>query len=794
MWPAKQSLGAQLAFGVSGNAIVAPGTSGAGELSLRPQLRFARLRDGFQLHEVQNSTTVLSEPVNQKADNRTVLTNAFDEIVVDPLLAEALHAEADPLENTFVHDPSVTDTCIVFDFEAGKISVSKLSLSKKAGLFLLRCLAYVVGPSTLHIKPMWPKRKNFIDTADASKLLKQIFTLPERNAHGTSLELPFPIEQLEYSERLRILAVRGRQRVAFLRLSLDTHSKELNVAKAPLFAYTHSPMAHFAFEAHRFAIIDISGRITFYHLDMRTLVHHVELYSFQLGESRRHDFSNFRRICWPAGHEHVLVFSRRSIDRVCRSQSEHDELVSLHASSRVRDVRLIDKEVFLLTSQEIVWLRVTPDLRLERLLSWKHYFDEDDTTFRLSVTAFKEDFLCAVYSKHSPIIVIFHFGNADGMPSLKLSPQIINSRHCHIRQLLILSSTLGPSVADFMFNLVIIEETYRITATSFSFLPHKAFKAHSKSAEDLQVEATKQKAVKYRYQYMSRNERMLVYRAYGSDDLPELNTTEADNEAEAGDFASQDVDSIQKFAFKLGADLDALFSKPVLSSLTKLPTYQTLATIGEHIPRDIENTSEFDSMISQLTEFYTSQNLTLARYPTSLLSKLLPGFSNVQDTSATTIEDGIPADSLRAQAALVLFATLLRVARDDLQEQYSRIAAAELSKCSEDVKELLGDWEDVSAVSEQPEAGLPLRSTTKSQVAVDPNPPFSTQKESQVTKPKKLLSQRNHAIPRISHSRPASQIPLASSQVSSQTPLQSGKRASSQIPSQKRKKKKGGFA
>lgn len=665
------------------------------------------------------------------------------------------------------------------------------------------------------------------------------------------------ILQVAVAARSRLIAVRTTSRIVFLevRWNNDPKSKGLEVSRieaaiSPSDVDGHS-LVHVEFaQDDRFLVVDLLGTVAVFHFEFGARWTFGRDHLVRVPEPQ--ELSAWRRACFSRAGE-LLVASRTGVSliqlqletspkvpyinvptllekqRVSDSTPKVSTIILARMWSRIQDMQTVagTPYIFLLTTQEIIWC-TKDDMPLRRLVSWKHYLDNSDLLMRMSISHEGNQYICAVFSARLPLIVVFSFAEVEGRPCSVRDPYFLRAL---FRGLSHLSVAPAPFSCGRDPLLTLVESGKGVI---FSILrPHGGFCTPPPPLEmkrqdaSVSVQFSESQSESYKYSIQLQSP-MSFKPTTGSEILYEQ--MEDLNNLDGWSIDVHDAYMYGPHHFAalasrtpLSKEARVLAGPDALRQYARLlsaaakediaPTWHALATLGGDIPQFEHNRSHFDAMTLQLRSHYASSGLAVENQISSLLSERQRAAARISfpvDSAASLARalDKLSRNRLNIRQATMLLATsLIRAARNDLAQQLDNSIEAAHAEAPKELQEIFNDWE---------EAPPPLEQTKKSKrelrrlALANSQPQFSQgvhSFSSHVSLPQSVQSE-----PRSSQSIPSQTAPsqsltsipvVSSSQISitrsqSQTrspaPSQGLKRFGLQTASQKKKKKKGGFA
>lgn len=891
MWPAKEIIGPQLTYGVLGNGLVTPGPLPSG---LGPVLKFPRLRDHApQLHLIEHSSRTLApgvprEDIDTKVSVYSTHHRHPNDVNVPEDVAASLAIEARPLRDGIALDPTNGSLATIFGLQTGHTldldySYDLLYLLEIAPTF--QVTAFITGSGQLKVMPLLEKKRNVFDTKFPEKLQKLPLDCASEK-HCFETQIPWPVKQIVVSADCRLLAVRGHAECCVFSIGWDNEQSCVKVLEAFTIKNAGAEWSEVTFNTSSLAFVSTRGTITIY--DFQRTKHG---YKFELKHNidpsiyAPLDWSSWKRVCWPLGADYLILFSRKAAHYIQLGDEPGKrvvkKLVTTHYWSHFQDVAIVDSNIFLFTSKEIIWLLTTLEQPFKRILSWKHYLDDADASLKLSVCPNKSGtYTLSVYSQETPIIIAYTFGTVDGRPCSVHDPYILySSENAGVAHLALAESLNEDDNLSSLANCVEISCDSEVTLRNFCGLNYKRVRPENSAPKEppqafkpLKIFSTRELDLVYRYLGVEGSEagRKLEIAALTSEgsenseasqklitngDATE-DTTIADTPSVANETNTdhnihvptetkndknlqvrQQIDVVQNYAFELGAELKNLLKnespdaqdengaegmEPTDQENTNslYPQYHTLASLAENVPTEVTNLKEFDSMLHQLNEYCVDQGGRLDFGSPALLKGPSDG-----SLSSEYFHDHILGmeDPAKSRAAVILALCMVRAHSTNIAKQHKELIQKELEGCSEDLKDIFGEWpahEPESSKSHTPsqaqaqaqtqslkgKRGLLHRALTQSSQAFQVT---STQKSdlNGSSKPKPQTSQTPPTLQTslsqansqesdtlfISQFQ-SSQESLGSDPFSSQAGGSQSLKRSSQLGARRKKKKKGGFA
>ncbi|KAK6455082.1 RNA polymerase I transcription factor [Scheffersomyces xylosifermentans] len=878
MWPHKKGLGVRLSYGVDGSSIVGvqpeknPRSSdddsmnhsdsmdsGDPESAMAPIIESCKIQEeGSVLFEIANANTHL---VRSSTSSFNLNSRMFDslEIAVNPMTRnqhEIRNAYVpDNILNSYMIESKTLTSTIAYDPNYSNLFAFVDVRTRKGKSF--KAATYVTGESgnILNISIVGYQRLDVTSRSDGSTETKLLF--PEFSK-PFQISLSEPIKQLEVATGLydytpSYIIVRTNYKIYLLdcykssnevnlTMKADIEMRVLGEIEANEMANNEFADVTFnPFDFSQFGVVDTVGNFGLWSISSTSksgAVRRVTLENSGATPSAEDstELSNWKRFEWAHDRNHILILTRTSVTEFCISPKlDSRKLITSNTWSRVQDFVRFDDFAFLLTSKELIWFSNSDPLK--RLISWKHFLDDTDSSLKLQVTRRADDtFICVLYSQLYPLIFIYSFGLRGSKPYSIRDPYYFRKEETSrdLRQITLVELTtsfffsendeddfvdesdLGYTVGR-TFGLFEITADLSISLRCLSDLSDLSLTSSDKETLDL-----------------SKNTQdMLPARPFGRQFkyipkklLQSLSASLVASIKELPD-ESEQIKSIQDYAYALGEG--ALKIKEEMGDRNSFPSYHTLLDIAKNVPLFIEDVSEFDLMIEQLSSFYISKGICMS----SLIDWLVKR-SNIlgvkdSDGAKTHANDIFElfyrtyfSGSHRLKSynsihglikfTILLSASLIKSKSDDLSKHYEHLYNQELLEASSKISNLLESWDtdytakvsylgsqatQIDYVSSMPSLGASQKKTaSKSKQSLRKTAITQSQTHSQLRSSQAAFGslQTNLASDDISSSQEGS---VSSSQIKpSQSLSQKRSLSSQQTGSQKskKKKKKGGFA
>lgn len=846
MWPSKHQLGVQLVYGTQGNGVVTAEevpSALEGLPSFQPNIHFPRLRDqGPLLRPIKNSSWKLPsyehDEESQVSTSMAWLRKKTHSTTFFPdELTEALLAELAPMNDLLAYDPTEGDQMTLVDLGIGAfadpvlLEGHKILPNVKNSVVNLKGVAYVCGEnsSELRLAPLLPrvKRVTCSDTGDTSKLY-----LPDSlqdRANYACCRFPNRILQIQASPFHSLIAVRSKATIHFVKYSWQNNphirAPEFDVLPCSIDAhdFSASDLAHFEFspmDKNAFTIIDVQGKFSVWRFHERTKTTELVHTSIPSGKpesktpltiANTEDTSSWKSICWCSDSQSLIAFSRK--EATCfHVGSDYSmpvqSLITSNLWASIWDVKTCSGYAFLLTSREIMFLKLGVKAPLARLVSWKHYLDNEDPSFKLRV--FKADknlFICSVFSKNMPMAMMYTFGFHDGKPSLLNDPYCIRT---------------DENCKDLYLDKIVYDGTDTLTfcqiQTTKSEIQFSSI--HGTKLLEMDVSLTPSQSASVEDSQTTEDIFTMISIAEATNAFHSFST--ADRMAHENEEIWEDehaqvspVQLVQNYAFRLGNDIKKRFkieeeipedpdsdtsNGSAIKSSDYIPKFIPLSTIADCVPVTIDDMEEFDSMTDQLNDFYESCGVKVHKD----IKRFLRGLGSFDDISVKSLSEALemacPDHPNVNQAAMILVNSLYKVSNEDIETRLQNLYREELKSCDSELATMFDEW-DIQIPRERAKSAPPTVDTKKRGLlhrALTQNSQQMSQLTSHVSQAPQdsqlSQTQRPSSSPEVpeimlSQSTAPSQSKPGPSRLSQKT-----KRPGSQSTSQRKKKKKGGFA
>ena len=459
MWPHKKGLGTNLTYGVSGNGSLEIDIKDIKDSKhFRPttKIKFPRIRnEGLNLHEVKYSYECLTEGDHVLVEYHNVLQSEAESssrpssktsdilkksAYVPEEIVKSLITESNSLMSPEVFDPTVGELFTIIYFKS----------SRKRGV--TPALVYITNSNILNVS-VFKKQSREMRTSSLESN-REHRTLTPRLSQPFQTSFSQPVKQIVSSFNANFqntahvyLLVRTDYQVYIMdcrsqHIDKNNTNVELNVlVEINTSMHLGINFADASFDknnCHRIAIVDVKGNVGFWEFSAKESEASASLKKIPLNSQPEYvlligeigDLSNWKKIVSANQSGQYFICSRSSLVYVdISAEIKRSDVVSANSWSRILDLShsLQQSYLFLLTSKEIIWIDTSSGVK--RLLSWKHFLDDRNPSWRLSVRSLNDDnhIICLVYSRVSPIIFVYNFGIIDNKPCSLKDPYFLKS-------------------------------------------------------------------------------------------------------------------------------------------------------------------------------------------------------------------------------------------------------------------------------------------------------------------------------------------------------------------------------
>lgn len=484
MWPSYVNNGAELTYGINSNAYLTSDISSAGrsfvlteddentksghQRSLKYALENLEFPRGLQLFEVAGSAVVLNKPVTPTLPSSSDIPFSLmcDDFNID--LSSALsyskyyhdfNKESSLWQSRYIYDPSVSNLLICETFSHN-----------------LRILVYTDGLQNGVLKFSLIKigKKMISLIPNKAKFLEQNGLVRVKDLEINLLsciDVRVPVLGLTFSKDIyiknsvtvRYLAVRTNSLILVYKVSCALF-KAFNVKLLDTIAGVFYDVSFNYWNKSRFATISANNIWRIWEIKNEKITipknSEDEILTGKLSLNNFSDLSRWKKIIWGNTLDDLIIFTRSSVFflklygmrkpashiikrvNVCHNSyfSENKEQVEgyeEHLKLRNCHIEIVDlhlDELFILTSQEIIWAKIDTDSsnnvnKLKKIVSWKHFLNSDDPSLRFSLNTVSSskfeygndekdrEYIALIFSNIHPnyISVRFRYQAEDGL-------------------------------------------------------------------------------------------------------------------------------------------------------------------------------------------------------------------------------------------------------------------------------------------------------------------------------------------------------------------------------------------
>lgn len=810
MWPQKEGLGVRLSYGVDGNGVIRHRRSDE-ELSgpWECSLEFARLDDESALLYKASAPPRLLVPAQSSEFNaNSKVYNDLKDVSVSQEILKSYLVESRSLTSAISYDPTVGP---LFEFH---------HLRMKRGVRYSPVLAYVTGESG-----------TILNVSVASRSGR------ECDRHGPHLWAPFqvalsePIKQIHFSKLSEtfdfippFLLVRTDSNVYVLnclRTTDQPSSSQLGIELTLIDQLSTKDLAGESFtdvqfnprNYSQFAVVDRKGNFAVWTISVsKKNANQLTLACMDTSTvPDRCELSSWNKVVWANNNKQLFVITRSSLWLIdIPNRDKAYKLASADTWSRFLGLQRCGQFIFLLTSKELIWLQHASD-DLNRLMSWKHFLDDTDPSMKVHVSEISRNrFTCLIYSQVVLLVFVYNFEWRLGTTPVSLHDPYYLRASTGLLQLGLLRmddslyNPLGSDIEDDgteQYALAALKTDLSLSFTSLREEPQ---------VENTPVDGTSTPTPEI--PPMPTKHAEPFSRLTKADVLGIITKVKAEMPLTT----ESTIAAVQDYAFELGKGVTAIKS----NHLSLLSLYD----ISPNVPEQIEDVSEFDTMMEQLANYYEQEGVTAVNFIKMWLS-FGQADSAAQTVSAIKSElchtyfdsplGSFNSETRLKQSAMLLGASLFKTSSTKGGEQrsfHSQKLQEQLQSAPPLIQSLLGKWSEPAnedfrhAMTSQVTEADPYASSM-------PTLKLSSQVGSTAQKRKRRDRFRLAALSQTTHSQPStSQIPssqpslslysvtqpsqtavapLSQTIASSQLTLSQSRRS---LGSQKRKKKKRGFA
>lgn len=751
MWPHKEGLGITLSYGVDGNGTleVKKEKSLSGE-GVDIELDFARVKDdGTLLSEIGDSyQNLVEKQIPLFSINSRIYNNLEDtvnssskaprkmykdsQIFIPKDILQSYLVESKSLTSTIAYDPTYGDICPVSEIRS------------RNGQSYKKVMAYVTGEggNILNISSLTYER---IEVKNGGMDRDKDVLVPELHK-PFQIALSEPIKQIEFCKIVfdyvpSMLIIRTSSKIYLLscfhslkKQAFSKSSIELDIIGEIISSELNGlDFADVSFNPHnysQFAIVDIKGNFSIWNVKRDNLT---KLKRVDFDEKSNvvpsvydvSELSNWKKIRWTNDPNVLIVLTRSSVTQfTITPELKSLKLITSNTWSQIQDYYRYKDHAFLLTSKEIIWLRLASPV--VRLISWKHFLDDNDPSLKMHISEFDDGnrFLCLLYSQMHPLIFVYNFGFKNNKPYSLRDPYYIRradeSGDLHQLFLHKLNKYFFNCLKDMVDENDLVEESdleisseqqiYGLFELNTDFSLSVSLLCEEKGLslwkiptndEVLKSKPLIRKSGKF-FNHFSKSEFKTVVSSLVDDNK------EISNEEE--------IRVIQDYAFKLGEgalrinnDIEQCKGSP-LTLFNEEPSYSSLIDISKDLPININDVTEFDSMIEQLSNFYKEKDINIA----NTIKHGLINHSKILNTSIDNIKSSYNiADIFKfiknayqinqskeynlnknvIKTSILLGASSLRASSNYLENHYKEQFEEAKNKAPENVQSIIELWD-----------------------------------------------------------------------------------------------------
>lgn len=686
MWPHKPSLGVRCSYGVDGN----------GTLDIRSSLKpkFPRRRAlGIRLHSIQNSYRELLEPqipgfVGYEKSTASDFkisspgmktTTASREISAASTTNNKVSTEYIPslIVNSFAIESASISSVLAFDPTYGELFTIFLAKNKRSKQ-QTDIAVYISSESGTIL--------NIASIKGVDREGKFVPTFEE----PIKIELPSPVKQVltqrsAHNALLEYILVRISGKIFVLFCTLKQSKLKVSVIGEVLSSSLNDADfadVSFDFKNNSFTVIDVNGAFASWKISYNNRV--TKLSKDITSSEDPLELSNWKRIIW-LDNSRLLRFCRTSITEFNITDGTSRRLITADSWSRIQAVSKIGSNLFLLTLKELIWFKIGSNL--ERLISWKHFLDDQDPTLKLHSSGTMDTFACLIYSERHPLIFAYSLGLENGIPIILRDPYYIKKHAKGLLQQIKLytSSDLFPQMGQ--YGLFEICSNLEIGLSLYS---------ENEGSAMTSLPSLKRVHIDEDLSDMKDLNRFIS-------NLLRIDKCEGEKQ----------LDLIQNYARKLGEGPFKI-NRAVPSethNINEIVLHFTLLDISSDMPLEVSDVSEVDHMIEQLAEFYSQKGITL----TSVIGSMVYPFSkfdvDAEGSSSMTLEDlqkilremyffeprmasENSPESLTV-STLLLGSSLIKAKSELITESLNSKLVSVLSNAPAEVGGLLNDWDEL---------------------------------------------------------------------------------------------------
>lgn len=782
MWPHKSGLGIQLSYGVDGNGIFvrqkATDSENTNNGNPGPNLSFPRIQtDSKILYRSHHTSKLLVPAQTSTFDLNSKVYKDLENVYVPEEILKSYMIESKSLTSAIVFDPTVGS---LFEFHD-----ARMKKGKRYG----KVLAYVTGDTgtILNISAVMEEEGTSHKLPKLSTPYQVSLSEPIKQIHFSKLQETFDFIPsyllIRTDSNIYILNVLRTTSGIELTLIDEINTHKLN---GPAFA----DVCFNPWDFTQFAVIDIKGNFGIWNIS--TNISHVNKLSLHFKDTETipdvAELSNWKRITWAHNHENILIATRSSLTQIHLTPSSTNTTPEVSLTriitsswSKILDFKRANKYSFLLTSKELIWLSLVNETPT-RIISWKHFLDEKDPSLKLEITQTNKnpEFMCTIYSQSRLLLFIYTFGLRDSVPFSMHDPYYIRTTTglmkvevCKLNREFYhplddveydteeekedtdISKSFGlfELKTDLQLSIDILTHSPNIGNATASVNSSTSNSSNPSSKESTPAQETK------------RNSRRSFKKLLKSE-IEDLSAKIKDKKNNIP-IDTSTIQMVQDYAFKLGNGIEAFKSNP--------SSFLSLTDISKDIPQMIDEVSEFDTMIDQLSSYYKENDISTINF---LKTPILQGkigddnnalkISNVNDLTNSMTATYFQGELKKfndendiKQASMLLGSSLIRaksIPSTSKKSDMDSLLQEELKVAPSKIQNILSNWgNEGSTVNEEINDNFRTSQMTVPDIVTSSMPTLrlSSQLEppSQRLKRKKSTNSRISQLSQLSQSR-----------------------------------------
>ncbi|KAI5965825.1 uncharacterized protein KGF55_001188 [Candida pseudojiufengensis] len=451
MWPHKEGLGVRLSYGVNGNGLLNIKSNNSeletkegdedNNTKLQSHVLFPRIQPIVEnQYYVSSTKKLLKTPLNSSILDDQILNstskitrNALNSSYIPNQIISSYGLESSAIESKFAYDPIFGDIVKNFNMQCSNSSnedYNGLIYVTGSSLSILNFAILVNFPSIKHMKLSEPYEIDFLDN------IRQIDIKNEKQKL---------VILVRTNNKIYVLT---SKLIQFSNNSKSSPNFDISIIKEiNSFNFDNSTFADvsiYSNDIKKFAIIDISGNLAIWEINEKfTKCIKQSEKNLKLPLSKSQDLSNWVKLNWifSSNESSRLLVSTRTKTYDCDMiNNTYFLLMTSDTWSRLRDVCVLNNYIFYLTSKELIWFKIDSNpkngVKYERLLSWKHFLNDDDPSLKCSIMENDDIFSIFIFSQISPIIIVYTFGFQYGKAVSLQDPYILKGNTFGLKQIL----------------------------------------------------------------------------------------------------------------------------------------------------------------------------------------------------------------------------------------------------------------------------------------------------------------------------------------------------------------------